>query len=176
MNNLFPVLGVLAIILILVLIFLLTRYNSFIKNRNQVKTDFSDIDIQLTRRSSLIGKLVEIVQGYAKHEKSTFTQVTEARSALDNSKTVQEKAQADNLLTQTLKSIFMVVENYPELKANENYLQLQRDLKETEDNIAHYREDYNRSVQEYNNSIQTFPNLLAAFIFKFYEEDFFQTT
>ncbi|HCM38199.1 MAG: LemA family protein [Candidatus Gottesmanbacteria bacterium GW2011_GWB1_43_11] len=158
------------------LLYIWSAYNSMIRRRNQVKTDFSDIDIQLKRRSSLIQNLVDLVKDYARHEKETFENVAKARAAVDTSKTAGESARADNMLTQTLRSLFMVVENYPKLQASDNYKQLREDLVDTENLIAMYREDYNRSVQRYNNLIQTFPNLFVAQLFKFYEEEFFTAT
>lgn len=172
--TLFNLLGVLSIILFFILLYLWAVYNGFITRRNQVKTDYSDIDIQLKRRASLIEQLASMVKDYAKHEKETFENVTKARSALDTSKSVQDAAKAENMFTQTLRSLFAVAENYPQLKANENYKTLRDDLKETENLIARYREEYNLSVKDYNNYIQTFPNLLAAGLFAFNEEYLFQ--
>lgn len=157
------------------LIYLWLSYNSFISSRNRVKTDFSDIDVQLKRRASLIENLVEVVKGYAKHEKETFENVTKARSLLTQAHDAGSAVKADNILTSALKSLFAVSENYPSLKANENFQQLSKDLKETEDNIAKYRETYNQTVLEYNTQIQTFPNFLVAALFGFSEENFFQT-
>lgn len=115
-----------------------------------------------------------MVKEYAKHEKGTFQGVARARSALDTSRTVQEAAQAESMFSKTLRSLFAVVENYPKLQASEGYQRLMADLKESEDLVAKYREEYNRSVQVYNNSIQTFPNLLVAGLFGFMEEELFQ--
>lgn len=157
------------------LLYLWGTYNSFIFKRNQVKTDLSDIEIQIKRRASLIDELAKLVKGYAKHEEETFENVAKARSALDTSKTVKETARAENMLTSTLRSLFMVTESYPKLLANQNFLSLRDDLKETEDNIAKYREDYNLTVQNFNTSIQTFPNLLVAALFGFHEEELYQS-
>lgn len=172
--NLFIILGVISLLLFILILYLWSTYNSFIVKKNQVKTDFSDIGVQVKRRADLIARLVEMVREYATHEKGTFEEVAKARSALDTSKTVKDTARAENMLTATLRSLFMVVENYPKLQANENFLSLQKDLKETENLIANYREDYNKTVQDYNNSIQTFPNFLAAFLFRFREEELFR--
>lgn len=174
--TLFTVLAILAGVVLLVLLFLWSSYNSFITMRNQVKTDFSDIDVQLKRRASMIENLVTLVKGYATHEKGTFENVAKARAALDTSKSVADTAKADNMFAQTLRSLFAVVESYPKLEASENYQQLRQDIKETEDLIARYREEYNRTVQEYNNLVQTFPNLLAAALFRFESEELFQAS
>ncbi len=162
-------------ILFLLILYLWSTYNTFVKKRNQVKTDFSDIDIQLKRRASLIERLADLVKDYSKHEKETLENVIKARSALDTSKSAQSHAKVENMLTDTLRSLFAVVENYPKLQANENYLSLREDLKETENLIADYREEYNKTVQEYNNLVQTFPNLLVASIFQFMPEELFQS-
>lgn len=163
-------------IVVFVFLYIWSVYNSIIRKRNQVKTDFSDIDVQLKRRSSLIQNLADLVREYAKHEKGTFENVAAARSAVDTSKTAADQAKAENMLNQTLRSLFMVVEQYPKLQASDNYKQLRDDLNETENLIASYREDYNRSVQEYNNYIQTFPNLLVANLLHFPEEQLFQAS
>ncbi|MDP3726707.1 MAG: LemA family protein [bacterium] len=173
-QNLFLILGSLSFILFILLIYLWSTYNSFIVRKNQAKTDLSDIKVQVKRRADLIERLAILVRDYATHEKGTFEEVARARSALDTSKTVKDTARAENMLTETLRSLFAVVENYPKLAANQNYLSLRDDLKETENLIAQYREEYNKSVQDYNNSIQTFPNLWTAFLFNFKEEEFFQ--
>ena len=162
-------------ILFFVLIYLWATYNTFIGARNGVKTDFADIDVQLRRRASLIENLAEIVREYAKHEKGTFTEVAAARSAL-NQAGPKEAAKIDNMLTQALKSLFAVSEAYPKLQASTNYQRLQDDIKETEDNIAKYRETYNQTVLDFNTLIQTFPNLLVSSLFGFKDEELFQPT
>jgi LemA protein len=154
--------------------FLWNRYNAFIGGRNQVKTDFADIDVQLKRRAALIENLVEVVKAYAKHEKDTFEEVAKARSALNQSSGAKDLAQADNSLTRALRSVFAVSEAYPKLQASENFKQLHNDLKETEDMIAQYRETYNQSVLDYNTMIQVFPNLLVAGLFGFKQEELYQ--
>lgn len=174
LSSLFTVLSILGGILLFVLLYLWGTYNTFIVRRNQVKTDFSDIEVQIKRRASLIEKLATLVKAYAKHEEDTFENVAKARSALDTSQTVKDTAKAENMLSQTLRSLFSVTENYPKLQANENFLSLQTELKQTEDKIAQYREEYNISVQRYNNLVQTFPNLLAAGLFQFQTEELFQ--
>lgn len=172
--SLFNVLLIIFIIFVLILLFLWAKYNSFIKVRNQVKTDFADIDVQIKRRASLIENLVEVVKGYAKHEKSTFENVAKARSQLEKASNPHESAQGDNLLTQAAHSLFAISERYPDLKASDNFQRLQQDLKETENLIASYREEYNKSVLTYNTTIQIFPNLLVSNLFGFKEEELFQ--
>ena len=172
--NVYPILWVLAVILIIILIFLWVSYNTFILARNKVKTDYADIDVQLKRRASLIENLAAIVREYAKHESSTFEKVAQARSAMQEAKGPKEAAAADNFLTSTLRSLFAVSEAYPKLLASENYKKLSDELSHTENQIAQYRETYNQSVMEYNTTIQTFPNLMAAGIFGFKEEELFE--
>jgi len=167
-------LWIVGVILLVILLYLWATFNAFIEGRNRVKTDFADIDVQLRRRASLIENLVEIVREYAKHEKGTFKEVTEARSALESPHGPKESAKIENMLTQTLKSLFAVSEAYPKLQASQNYQRLQDDLKETEDLIAKYREEYNQTVLEFNTMVQTFPNLLVASLFGFRDEELFQ--
>lgn len=171
---LFYILAPVAVVSLFVFLYFWSTYNTFVNLLNQVKTDYSDIDIQLKFRGSLLQNLADMVTSYAKHEKETYSQVAMARSAIDNSKTASASAKADNMITETLRSLFAVVESYPKLQASENFQKLQEDIKTTEANIANYREEYNQSVQRYNNNIQTFPNLLAAIIFNFKEAELFQ--
>lgn len=172
--TLFQALLIVSGVLIFALLYLLTTFNHLIKLRNRVKTDFSDIDIQIRRRASLVQNLVDMVREYTKHESKTFKEVAAARSAIDNSRTAQETAQASNMLTETLRSLMMVTEDYPDLKASENFQQLRQDLLQTENSLAEYREEYNQTVERYNNTIQTFPNLLVAALFGFESSDLFQ--
>ena len=125
---------IIAIILIVVVVFI-HLYNQLVQARNKVKNAWAQIDVQLTRRADLIPNLVETVKGYATHENQTFNQVTEARSAMQNASTVKEAATANNMITDTLKSLFAIAENYPDLKANQNFLDLQNQLSETENKI-----------------------------------------
>lgn len=163
----------LAGISVVILLFLWSRYNAFVTTRNQVKTDFADIDVQLKRRASLIENLAEIVKGYAKHEKETFQNVAKARSAVQSAQGPKDSANVNNMLTSTLKSLIAVAEDYPKLRASDNFQQLTKQLEETENNIAQYRETYNQSVLHFNTMLQTFPNLLAAAVFGFKEEELF---
>ena len=153
---------------------LVGMYNGLVRGRLRVREAWSSIDIQLKRRSSLIPNLVETVRGYASHERETLENVTRARAQLDNAGTAQEAAQANNFLTQTLRSLFAVSEAYPDLKANENFLELQRELTDTEEKIAYARQFYNRNVLSYNTSTQTVPTVFVASMFGFQAEEFFE--
>ena len=149
-------------------------YNRFITRRNNVKEAWADIDVQLKRRYDLIPNLVETVKGYAAHEKGVLEDVTKARATARNASGAVGKAQAENALAGTLKSLFAVAENYPQLKANENFLQLQRDLTDTEDKIQAARRFYNTTVRDFNTSIQSFPGNVIANTFGFKQADLFE--
>ena len=164
------VIGVIFVIAILVL----GVYNGLITSRNRVKESWSGIDVQLKRRSNLIPNLVESVKGYAKHERTVFENVTKARSALLGADTAKAAAEADNMLTGALKSLFAVAENYPQLKANENFKELQKELSDTETKIAASRQFYNSNVLDYNTKLQVFPNVIIANTFSFKPEEFFE--
>lgn len=174
--NITLLLWILAGITAFVLLFLWGTYNAFISQRNKVKTDFADIDVQLRRRASLIENLAAIVREYAKHEKTTFSDVAKARAALEKPHSPKQSAQADNMLTSALKSLFAVSEDYPDLVASKNYQDLRIDIKETENFVAQYREEYNQTVLNFNTMVQTFPNLLVAKLFGFEQEELFETT
>ncbi len=163
-----------AIVLALV-VFVWFTYNSLVTLRNRVSESWSGIDVQLKRRSSLIPNLIESVKGYASHEREVFERVTEARSALMSADTPHQKAEADNTLSGTLKSLFAVAEAYPQLRANENFLGLQRDLADTEDKIAYARQFYNSNVLQYNTKIELFPSVIIANSFGFKNSEFFET-
>ena len=164
---------VIAVVIILAL-WLLTTYNSLITLRNRVKEAWSQIDVQLKRRSSLIPNLVETVKGYAKHEKSVFENVTKARSAMMSAGNPEAAAQADNMLTGALKSLFAVSENYPQLRASENFKQLQDEVSDTETKIAAARQFYNTNVLDMNNNLETFPTNIVGNMFGFIREQFFE--
>ncbi|MHA2431571.1 MAG: LemA family protein [Promethearchaeota archaeon] len=154
-----------AIVIIIVVIFALIYwgfYNKIIRTENRIDNSWSQIDVQLKRRADLIPNLMETVKGYMKHEKEVLENVTKARSAIMDAKTPQENIDADNMLTGALKSLFAVSENYPDLKANQNFLNLQDELTHTEDKIAYSRQHYNDSVLAYNNTIETFPGIWFA--------------
>jgi LemA protein len=158
-----------------VILWLIIAYNRLVILRTRINNAWSQIDVQLKRRYDLIPNLVETVKGYAKHEKSVFENITKARAALMNAKTLPEKAKADNMITGALKTLFAVAENYPNLKANENFMQLQEELSGTESKIAYSRQFYNDNVMNYNASIQQFPTNLIANMFKFTGREFFKT-
>jgi len=165
---------IILIIAIILVIYIIYQYNGLVQLRNRVKNAWSQIDVQLKRRADLIPNLVETVKGYAKHEKTVFENVTKARSSLMNAKTVQENAEANNMLTDSLKSLFAVAENYPELKASENFRQLQAQLSEIEDKIAYSRQFYNDTVLMFNNKVQMFPSNILASLFHFTEAEYFE--
>jgi LemA protein len=173
MGAIIAIVVVVAIIAIIVFV-LVGMYNGLVKGRLRVREAWSGIDIQLKRRSSLIPNLVETVKGYAAHERGTFEAVTNARSQLDNAQTAGQAAQANNMLTQALRSLFAVAEAYPDLKANENFLELQRELTDTEEKIAYARQFYNRNVLSYNTSTATVPTAFIANMFGFQSEEFFE--
>ncbi len=160
----------------LVVLWLLFTYNSLVTLRNRVREAWSQIDVQLKRRSSLIPNLVEAVKGYAKHEKDVFAEVTKARSALMKADNPHAAAEANNMLTGALKSLFAVAEAYPNLRATENFKQLQDELSDTETKVAASRQFYNTNVLDYNNSLQMFPTMLIANMFHFMPEEFFKAT
>lgn len=170
--------SILLIILIVIIIALIVAivglYNGLVTARNKVKNAWAQIDVQLNRRADLIPNLVETVKGYAGHESSVFEDVTAARAGLMNANGVKEIGEANNQLSNTLKTLFAVAENYPELKANENFKELQAQLAETEDKIAYSRQFYNDTVLMYNNKCQTFPSNIFAGMFGFKEADFFE--
>jgi len=166
--------GLVVLIIVIFFTIIIAVYNSLIKLQNGVEGAWSQINVQLERRSDLIDNLVETVKGYAMHEKTTFQEISQARSQLNDAKTVKENEEADNALTGTLKSLFAVAENYPELKADENFLELQDQLSQTEDKIADYRELYNEIVLTYNNKREVFPNSIIANFFSFPEAEYFE--
>jgi len=174
MSIVYIVLVVLAILIFV----LIAIYNGLIRSRNRVDEAFSDIDVQLKRRYDLIPNLMETVKGYAKHEKETFDMVVKARSAAMNAHgkegNLKESAQAENMLTDTLKSLFALTENYPDLKANQNFLKLQDELSDTENKIQASRRFYNGNVRDFNTKIQVFPTNLIAGMMNFKNYDFFE--
>lgn len=163
-----------GVVILLVVGFFIGTYNSLVTLRNRVEEAWSDITVQLKRRTDLIPNLVNSVKGYATHEKEVFEKVTEARSAIMDAKGVADTAQAENMLEGALKSLFAVAEAYPELKANENFLQLQQELVDTEDKIQASRRFYNGGVRDLNTKIQTFPANIVAGMFSFQAKEFFE--
>lgn len=169
--------GVVLILLAVLLIFyLIGSYNGFVILRTRIQEALSGIDVQLKRRADLIPNLVETVKGYAKHEKEVFENVTKARSSLMKADTLAEKADANNMLSGALKSLFAVAEAYPELKANTNFQDLQRQLEDTEDKVAYSRQFYNSNVLEFNSKVQLFPGNIIANMFGFKVAEFFAAT
>jgi LemA protein len=158
---------VIAVIIVVVLLWILLSYNGLVRLTNQAKEAWADIQVQLKRRYDLIPNLVESVKGYAAHEKTTFEDVTNARANAINASAPADKAAAENMLSGTLKSLFAVAENYPELKANQNFLQLQAELTDTEDKIQASRRFYNTSVMQLNTAEQSFPGNIIANSFGF---------
>jgi len=163
-----------VILLLALLLWAVTIYNGLIRLKNRVDEAWSDIDVQLKRRYNLIPNLVNTVKGYAAHEKEVFEKVTEARSRAMSANSTEDKAQAENMLSNTLKSLFAVAESYPDLKANQNFLELQRELTDTEDKIQAARRFYNGNVRDFNIKIEIFPNNLFAGILNFTKRQFFE--
>ena len=149
-------------------------FNSLVKLKNRVEEAWADIDVQLKRRYDLIPNLIETVKGYAKQEKEVLEGVTEARTRAMGVKDPKEQVEAENALSDTLKTLFAVSENYPDLKSNQNFLELQRELSDTENKIQAARRFYNGNVRDFNTKIQTFPNNLVAGMMNFKERDFFE--
>ncbi len=164
------------LIAVIILIFLVSIgiYNSLVQLRNRVKNSWSQIDVQLKRRHDLIPNLVETAKGYMKHERETFTTITEARSKAMGAQTVGEKAKAEGALNGAISKFFLVVENYPDLKANQNFMAVQEELASTENKIAFSRQNYNDQVLFFNNKIQMFPSNIVAGMFNFKESEFFE--
>jgi len=161
-------------ILVLLVVYLVASYNGFVVLKTRIQEALSGIDVQLKRRADLIPNVVESVKGYAKHEKTVFNDVTKARSSLMKAETVHDKAAANNMLTDALKSLFAVAEAYPDLKASANFQDLQRQLEDTEDKVAYSRQFYNSNVLEFNAKVQMFPSNLIANAFGFSAFEFFE--
>lgn len=167
----FIIAGIVVVVLILMCIFI---YNNLVSLKMRVRNAWAQIDTQLKRRFDLIPNLVETVKGYAAHEQGTFEKIVEARNNFTNAQTISDKSAANNMLSDSLKSIFALAENYPDLKANENFASLQIELSSTEDKVAYSRQFYNDTVQMYNTAIMTFPSNIFAGMFNFKEESFFE--
>jgi len=159
---------------VILLFWLFGLYNAVVRLKNRVKNAWSQIDVQLKRRYDLIPNLVECVKKYMEHERETLTKVIEARSACINATGVKAQAQAENMLTGALKSLFAVTEAYPQLKADQNMMSLQEELTSTENRISFARQHYNDAVMQYNTRIQTAPTMFIAGMFKFEEAEFFE--
>jgi LemA protein len=161
-------------VVVLLVLYLVFAYNGLVRLRNRVESAWAQIDVQLKRRYDLIPNLVETVKGYASHERETLENVTRARNMAINAEGPAEQAQAENMITGALKSLFAVAEAYPELKANQNFAQLQEELTATEGRIAYARQFYNDSVQRYNTKIQSVPTNFIAGPFGFKEREYFE--
>jgi len=165
---------ILLVVIVVIALFIIGIYNSLVQLRNQVKNAWSQIDVQLKRRHDLIPNLVETAKGYMKHERGTMEAVTEARSRAMNAGNVGDRAKAEADLSGALGKFFLVVESYPDLKANQNFMAVQEELASTENKIAFSRQNYNDSVLFFNNKIQMFPSNVIAQMFSFLASEFFQ--
>ncbi len=162
-------------LLVVLAVYVIYVYNRIITLKNRVSESFSDIDVQLKRRYDLIPNLVDTVKGYAKHEQGVFERVTELRAqAMRNTGNLHDKAKAEGDISDSLKSLFAVAENYPELKANQNFLELQKEISDTENKIQASRRFYNTNVLAFNSTLQIFPNNLLVGIFQFKSAEFFE--
>ncbi len=167
-----PVIIIIAVVAVIILWFIVS-YNGFVRLIHQAKEAWADIEVQLKRRYDLIPNLVNSVKGYATHESQAFEKVTQARSQAMQAGNIEQKGQAENMLSGALKSLFAVAEAYPDLKANTNFLELQRELSDTENKIQAARRFYNGNVRELNIKIQSFPSSIVAGMFKFAQMNFF---
>jgi LemA protein len=168
------ILYIIIAVVVLVILWLIATFNALIRLRNQTKEAWSDIDVQLKRRYDLIPNLVNTVKGYATHERELFEKVTQARAAAMGATATADKAKAENMLSDTLKSLFAVAENYPTLKANENFLKLQDELSDTENKIQAARRFYNGNVRDFNTKMEVFPTNTIAGMLNFKKFDFFE--
>ena len=168
--------GLVIVAIIVILLFIVIgMYNGLVRSRQKVKNAWSQIDVQLQRRFDLIPNLVDSVKGYMKHEEGVLTKVTELRTSWANASTVSEKAELDNQLSGALKTIMAVSENYPDLKANQNFTELQEELRNTENKISYSRQFYNDSVTMYNTKLEVVPTNIIAGMFNFKPEELFKT-
>lgn len=165
---------IVLVLLLVIALFVISAYNNLVSLRNQVKNSWSQIDVELQRRFDLIPNLVETVKGYMNHEENVLTKVTELRTQWASVNSVSDKADLENKLSATLKSIMAVAENYPDLKANTNFLSLQEELENTETKLAVSRQSYNNVTTTYNTRLEVFPTNIVANIFKFEKEDLFK--
>lgn len=165
---------ILIIAVVLIVLFVWFTYNSMATGKVRIKEAFSGIDVQLKRRVDLVPNLIETVKGYAKHEKELLENVTKARTSLMHASSTREKAVSDNMLSAALKSLFAVSENYPDLKASKNFLQLQEELSDIEAKIAYARQFFNTNVGSYNSTLVNFPGSIVGGIFGFNQEEFFE--
>jgi LemA protein len=164
---------IIIVIIAVILLYFFLVYNSLVTSRVRISEASSQIDVQLKRRTDLIPNLVETVKGYAKHEKDVFENVTKARASLMGAESTKDKAQANDFLSNSLKSLFAVAENYPDLKASQNFMELQEELSDTENKIAYSRQFYNSNVTDYNTKLQTVPTNFIGNMFHFQPAEFF---
>ena len=167
---------IVLVVLAVVFLWVIGLYNGLVKLKNRAKEAWADIDVQLKRRYNLIPNLVETVKGYATHEREVFEKVTEARTRAMGAQSVKEKQEAENVLSGTLKTLFAVSEGYPELKASQNFLELQRELRDTEDKVQAARRFYNTNVRDLNIKLESFPANLIASMLGFKKMDLFELT
>lgn len=165
---------IIIVVILVIVVAYAGMYNSLVKYRNRAREFSSQIDVQLKRRTDLIPNLVETVKGYAKHEKETLANVIELRNSVNNASSLQDKVDADNQLTGALRQVFALAENYPDLKANQEFSQLMEELSNTENKVSYARQAYNSQVQAYDTAIQTFPRNIIAGIHGFKEMNFLQ--
>lgn len=165
---------ILIAVVVVLLLWLVAAYNKFIRLKQRIEEAWADIDVQLKRRYDLIPNLMNTVKGYMTHEQETFAKITEARTRAMAAEGVHDQQEAENMLSNTLKSLFAVAENYPDLKANANFLELQRELSDTENKIQAARRFYNTNVRDFNTSVQTFPSNIIANMFRFQEREYFE--
>lgn len=168
-------LWIILIIVVVIIAFIISSYNGLVQAKMKVDNAWSQIDIQLQRRFDLIPNLIETVKGYMNHEQETFEKITSLRTSWSNATTVEDKAKINNELSSTLKTIMAVSENYPDLKANENFLKLSEELSNTENKISFSRQFYNDTVTMYNTKLQVFPSNIIAGMFNFTARDLFKT-
>ena len=167
-------LAVIGIVVLLTVGWFISVYNTLVKLRNRVQNSWAQIDVQLKRRFDLVPNLVETVKGYAAHEKDVLEKVTQARSMVQGAQSLEQRQQAENMLTDTLRSLFAVAEAYPQLQANQNFMELQRELSDLEAKIAFARQFFNDTTMNYNTEIQSFPNNILAGMFNFQAMPYFQ--
>lgn len=165
---------IVVVLIVLLIVYVVAVYNSLVADRNKVKNAWSQIDVELQRRFDLIPNLVESVKGYMEHEEKILSEVAELRSSWASATTVAEKSTLNNQLTESLKSLMAIAENYPDLKANQNFLELQNELENTENKISYSRRDYNDTVTRFNIKLEAFPSNLVASAFKFEKEELFE--
>jgi LemA protein len=165
---------IIIVVVVLLLLFFIAQYNGLVRLRNRIDSAWSQIEVQLQRRHDLIPNLVETVKGYASHERETLEAVVNARNQAVQAQGPQQQAQAENVLTGALRQLFALSEAYPDLKANQNFLNLQEELTSTEDRVAYARQFYNDSVLKYNNKIQAIPSNIIAGMFNFSAREYFE--